>query len=89
MFNTLGNFAVNPRAGLIFLDFESPRTLQLTGLAKILYGVDGTEEETGGTNRFWQFHIDSWIEINHASQSVWSLLDYSPHNPPARNHADN
>ncbi len=89
MFNTLGNFAVNPRAGLIFLDFESPRTLQLTGLAKILYGVDGTAEETGGTNRFWQFHIDRWIEINHASQSIWSLLDNSPHNPPARNPVEN
>ena len=51
MFNTLGNFTANPRAGLIFLDFESHRTLQLTGRPEILYDVDGTAEETGGTNR--------------------------------------
>ena len=88
MFNTLGNFAVNPRAGLIFLDFESGRTLQLTGLATILYAVDGTEVETGGTKRFWQFHIDNWVEINHSTRSVWSFLDYSPHNPPARKSAE-
>jgi len=53
MFNTLGNFTANPRAGLIFLDFESHRTLQLTGRPEILYDVDGTSEETGGTNRHW------------------------------------
>jgi uncharacterized protein len=82
MFNTLGNFAVNPRAGLIFLDFESHRTLQLTGRAEILYDVDGTAEETGGTKRHWRLHIDHWVEIGHAFQSDWSLLDYSPFNLP-------
>jgi predicted pyridoxine 5'-phosphate oxidase superfamily flavin-nucleotide-binding protein len=89
MFNTLGNFAVNPRAGLIFLDFEAHRTLQLTGQAEILYDVDGTKEETGGTNRHWQFHIDRWVEITHAPQSDWSLLDYSPYNPPVSLSAEN
>jgi len=89
MFNTLGNFAVNPRAGLIFLDFESHRTLQLTGRAEILYDVDGTTEETGGTNRHWQLHIDHWVETGHAFQTDWSLLDYSPHNPPVSHGAEN
>jgi len=37
MFNTFGNFAVNPRAGLVFLDFEHNRTLQMTGRAEILW----------------------------------------------------
>ena len=31
MFNTVGNFRSNPRAGLIFLDFDHSRTLQLIG----------------------------------------------------------
>ena len=85
MFNTLGNFAVNPRAGLIFLDFESHRTLQLIGRPEILYHVDDPTGETGGTKRYWQFHIDRWLEIGPVSQLAWSLLDYSPHNPPVRN----
>ena len=35
MFNTLGNIAVNPSVGLLFFDFESGRTLQLTGRATV------------------------------------------------------
>jgi predicted pyridoxine 5'-phosphate oxidase superfamily flavin-nucleotide-binding protein len=89
MFNTLGNFTANPRAGLIFLDFESHRTLQLTGQAEVLYDVDGTEAETGGTNRHWQFHIERRVEIGQAQQSDWSLLDYSPYNPPVSHGAEN
>lgn len=85
MFNTLGNFTVNPRAGLIFLDFESHRTLQLTGRTEVLYDLDDPTEETGGTNRYWQFQIDRWIEISHDSQLDWSFLDYSPHNPSIYN----
>jgi predicted pyridoxine 5'-phosphate oxidase superfamily flavin-nucleotide-binding protein len=33
MFNTLGNIVANPRAGILFIDFDSGRTLQLTGRA--------------------------------------------------------
>ena len=44
MFNALGNFTENPQAGLIFLDFESHRTLQLVGRPEVLYNVDGALE---------------------------------------------
>src|SRR5262249_10697007 len=35
MFNTLGNLIEQPRAGLLFLDFERGGTLQLTGEATL------------------------------------------------------
>ncbi len=35
MFNTLGNLARNPNAGLLFIDFESGRSLQLRGTAHV------------------------------------------------------
>jgi len=35
MFNTLGNISLNPHAGLLFLDFASGSTLQITGKASI------------------------------------------------------
>jgi predicted pyridoxine 5'-phosphate oxidase superfamily flavin-nucleotide-binding protein len=35
MFNTLGNIAANPSAGLLFLDFERGDTLQITGEARV------------------------------------------------------
>lgn len=35
-FNTLGNFLLNPRAGLVFVDFGSGDVLQLTGNAEVI-----------------------------------------------------
>jgi predicted pyridoxine 5'-phosphate oxidase superfamily flavin-nucleotide-binding protein len=35
MFNTLGNLAADPRAGLLLVDFGGSGTLQLSGLARI------------------------------------------------------
>jgi predicted pyridoxine 5'-phosphate oxidase superfamily flavin-nucleotide-binding protein len=35
MFNTLGNLSADPRVGLLFVDFESGRTLQVSGRAEI------------------------------------------------------
>ena len=37
MFNTLGNLDVNPRAGLLFMDFDSGEALQLTGKAEVIW----------------------------------------------------
>ena len=84
MFNTFGNFMVTPRAGLIFLDFESSRSLQLIGRPEIHYDVDGWAEETGGTNRYWELHVDRWLEIGQTPELNWSFLDYSPHNPSSQ-----
>ena len=80
MFNTLGNFTANPRAGVIFLDFESGRTLQLSGRPEILYDVKDLPDETGGTQRYWLLHIDRWLEVTQAPVG-WEFLDASPHNP--------
>jgi len=38
MFNTLGNLARNPNAGLLFIDFDGKRTLQLSGTARVEWG---------------------------------------------------
>ncbi|MEN8106678.1 MAG: pyridoxamine 5'-phosphate oxidase family protein [Pseudomonadota bacterium] len=81
MFNTLGNFISNPRAGLVFVNFENGTTLQLTGRAKILWDEEDPEDETGGTKRFWEFHIDRWLEIENGHALEWSFQDYSPYNP--------
>ena len=87
LFNTLGNFVVNPRAGIVFVDFENGTTLQLTGRAEIFWDQEDprheTGDETGGTRRFWELHIDHWLEIEKAHELEWSFLDYSPYNPQA------
>ena len=81
MFNTLGNFTANPRAGLTFPDFESGRTLQVIGRPEILYDVEDLPDETGGTKRYWLLHIDRWLETTHATPMNWEFLDASPYNP--------
>jgi len=53
-FNTLGNIAVNPRAGLTFVDFETGGLLQLTGDAVV---IDDAAEVNSlqGAERIWRF----------------------------------
>ncbi len=81
MFNTLGNFTVDPRAGLVFIDFELNRTLQLTGRTEILWDREDPTGRTGGTQRFWMLRIDRWLESETHAGLRWEFLDYSPHNP--------
>lgn len=53
-FNTLGNFLVNPKAGLVFTDFETGDLLQLTGDAEVI--LDSPEIAAfQGAERLWRF----------------------------------
>lgn len=53
-FNTLGNFRLNPRAGLVFVDFTSGDLLQMTGAVEVL--LDAPEIATfQGAERLWRF----------------------------------
>ena len=81
MFNTLGNFVSNPRAGLLFVDFEEGKTLQLMGNAEILWNLEDTEGVTGGTNRFWNFTVSKWVRQDSLTGIRWKFVDYSPFNP--------
>lgn len=81
MFNTLGNLALNPNAGLVFPDFENSRVLQLSGTVEILWDQADPNGESGGTGRFWDFHVEHWLETQLPNSIAWELLDYSPYNP--------
>lgn len=61
MFGTLGNFAVNPRAGLVFVDFRNNRQLQLTGDVRLDFDAGARTGETGGAGRWWMFSLRRWI----------------------------
>ncbi|MFI8104382.1 pyridoxamine 5'-phosphate oxidase family protein [Streptomyces sp. NPDC086023] len=74
MFLTLGNLVEEPRAGLLFPDWETGRTLQLTGRARTEYGPDGS--------RTVRFTIEGTVEAEHPGRLRWSAPDYSPANPP-------
>lgn len=53
-FNTLGNFLLNPRAGLVFPDFETGDMLHLTGDAEVeLESAEASAFQ--GAERLWTF----------------------------------
>lgn len=80
MFQTLGNLAVNPNAGLLFIDFERGTTLQLTGRAEVIWDAEHTAR-FAAAERVVEFHIDQAIEIENATRLRWRFLEYSPFNP--------
>ncbi|MFT4845197.1 MAG: ferredoxin-NADP reductase [Marinobacter psychrophilus] len=76
-FNTLGNFAENARAGLLFVDFEQGHLLMLTGTVEILWDApDRAYFE--GAERLWQFHIDHGRWLEQSLPLRWTLDEYSP-----------
>ncbi|MCX5390730.1 pyridoxamine 5'-phosphate oxidase family protein [Streptomyces sp. NBC_00094] len=72
MFLTLGNLEEDGRAGLLFLDWETGTTLQLSGLAHTEYGPEG---------RLVRFRVDRTAETPAGSPLRWSAPEYSPANP--------
>jgi predicted pyridoxine 5'-phosphate oxidase superfamily flavin-nucleotide-binding protein len=84
MFQTLGNLAVDTRAGLALVDFERQRVLSLTGHATIEFGAEDVRHPSGGTGRYWSFSVDEWVEFSLPPAIRWTLLDRSPFNPPSR-----
>ena len=81
MFQTLGNIATRPEAGLLFIDFDGGRTLQLTGRAEVLWD-DAASQYAPDTRRAVRFSIDGVRERGGVAVPRASFIDYSPFNPP-------
>lgn len=76
-FMTLGNIALNPVAGLLFIDFERGDVLTLTGRAEIVW-EDEAISDFEGAERAWRFHLDSGLRLRDALPLRWILRDFSP-----------
>lgn len=77
LFNTLGNFEVNPHAGLLFIDFELGHILTLTGSVEILWDSPDQQYFTGA-ERLWQFTLKKGRLLKHALPFTWRFDEYSP-----------
>jgi uncharacterized protein len=66
--------------GLLFVDFDSGTTLQLTGRARILWE---REDLAGlkGAERALEVAVDAIVEIGGQGPLGWRFLEYSPFNP--------
>jgi hypothetical protein len=70
MYGTLGNLLANARIGLLFLDWETGDTLQLTGAAEIDLA-----------SRAVRVTIERAIRTANALPLRWVLLERSRFNP--------
>ncbi len=80
MFQTLGNLSLDSRAALLFLDFETGGTLQVSGRAKIIWD-EALAREWAEAQRLIELEVLKTLEAVSAFPLRWRLLDYSPFNP--------
>jgi ferredoxin-NADP reductase/predicted pyridoxine 5'-phosphate oxidase superfamily flavin-nucleotide-binding protein len=78
LFNTLGNFLVNPKAGLIFPDFETGDVLMLTGTVELLWEDHPVVLAFQGAERGWRFTLDHGVRIHDALPFRANFGEYSP-----------
>jgi predicted pyridoxine 5'-phosphate oxidase superfamily flavin-nucleotide-binding protein len=81
MFQTLGNLTVNPRTGLLFVDWETGSTLQLTGRAQINWDPRVLRSRPGA-ERLIEVRLDAVQEHERAWPARWNLIEPYPRNPP-------
>ncbi|WP_397410251.1 pyridoxamine 5'-phosphate oxidase family protein [Polaromonas sp.] len=76
-FNTLGNIAVNPRAGLLFIDFDNGDLLYLAVTAGIVW--DGPELSSfAGAQRLMRFKVQSMRLVESSLPLRWGEAELSP-----------
>jgi predicted pyridoxine 5'-phosphate oxidase superfamily flavin-nucleotide-binding protein len=77
-FNTIGNFLVNPKAGLIFPDFTTGDVLMLTGTVELLWEDHPEIAAFKGAERGWRFTLDHGVRIHDALPFRADFGSWSP-----------
>jgi hypothetical protein len=76
-FNTFGNLALNPHAGLLFIDFQQGDLLYLTGTAAVIW--EGEEiRHYAGAERLLRFQLQRGYRVTGSLPMRWSEPEFSP-----------
>jgi predicted pyridoxine 5'-phosphate oxidase superfamily flavin-nucleotide-binding protein len=78
--NTLGNLLGEPRAGLLFVDFECGDLLQLQGRAEVDWARDAAGD-LPGAERSWRFRVTRTWRRPGALPLDWTFVDFAPITP--------
>lgn len=71
-FNTLGNFLLNPRAGLVFIDFETGDMLQVSGRTEII--LEGPQIAAfQGAERLWTLTVEQVVRRQAVLALRWRI----------------
>ncbi|QOZ67330.1 pyridoxamine 5'-phosphate oxidase family protein [Bradyrhizobium arachidis] len=76
-FNTFGNLLGEPRASLLFIDFDCGNLLQLQGIATLDWSAS-PPSLVEGAERHWRFDVVRGWRRHPAASLRWSFIDYSP-----------
>jgi predicted pyridoxine 5'-phosphate oxidase superfamily flavin-nucleotide-binding protein len=76
-FNTLGNLQLNPRAGLLFVDFATGDMLQLTGHTKLIL-QSPMIAAFKGAERLWTVDVEHLVFRPGAVSIRWAFEDFAP-----------
>ena len=77
-FNTLGNLAAHPRAGLLFIDYDNGDLLHVAATAELV--LDGPEiAEFEGAERLLRLHVEHALRRPAALPLRWGDAALSPH----------
>ena len=81
-YNTLGNLSVDPRAGLLFIDFDRGDCLYLAGTATIVWDADA-RAGFPGAERLLRFEIRKALHVGACLPLRWGAAEPSPFLPRA------
>ncbi len=76
-FNTVGNILLNPKAGFLFIDFDTQDLLYLTGEAEIIWEGDEVNAFVGA-ERFIRCHVTAWQRVKASLPLRFQFGEYSP-----------
>lgn len=76
-FNTLGNLLLQPKAGLLFIDFAQGDLLYVAAQAEIVWD-DAEVAAYPGAQRLLRLHVSQTRLARQALPLRWSQADYSP-----------
>lgn len=77
IFNTLGNWQIDDRAGLLFPDFESGGLVYIAARAEVIWDGDELRAFTGA-QRLIRYHVEKVIRVDDALPARFTPPDYSP-----------
>jgi uncharacterized protein len=77
LFNTLGNLTMNPRCGLLFLDFATGDVLQLSGSAEIVWEFFRDDPSLSGAERVIRFRLEESVRLPGAFPLRGDVLEYA------------
>ena len=76
-FNTIGNIQLNPRAGLLFMDFERGDVLYLTARAEVVWEGEAVRA-FAGAERLLRFAVERVIRVEASLPLSFAFGEYSP-----------